>query len=56
MRVGVHRLLERGYYVAPRGYLALSLAVTPEQLDGFVGAVGDAVRQRAALWPVVGAG
>jgi glutamate-1-semialdehyde 2,1-aminomutase len=32
-------LLEEGYYVAPRGYLALSLAVTDEQLAGFVDAV-----------------
>jgi glutamate-1-semialdehyde 2,1-aminomutase len=32
-------LLEEGYYVAPRGYLALSLVVTDEQLAGFVDAV-----------------
>ena len=44
-------LLERGFYIAPRGYLALSLVVTAEQLDDFVEAVGDAVRSRAELWP-----
>jgi len=36
-------LLDRGYYTAGRGYFALSLAVTDEQLDGFVTAVADAV-------------
>lgn len=36
-------LLEEGYYIAPRGYLALSLAVSDEQLAGFV----DAVRRVA---------
>ncbi|MDQ1669283.1 MAG: glutamate-semialdehyde -aminomutase [Actinomycetota bacterium] len=39
-------LLEAGYYVAPRGYLALSLAVTDAQLDGFVDAVATAVTAR----------
>jgi glutamate-1-semialdehyde 2,1-aminomutase len=32
-------LLERGYYIAPRGYMALSLAVTGEQLVGFLHAL-----------------
>lgn len=36
-----HELLHRGYYVAQRGYLALSLAVTDEQLDGFVASIDD---------------
>lgn len=31
-----HRLLARGYYIARRGFIALSLAVTDDQLDGFV--------------------
>ena len=39
-RLLFHDLLARGYYVAERGYLALSLAVTDEDLDGFVEAVG----------------
>jgi glutamate-1-semialdehyde 2,1-aminomutase len=43
-------LLELGYYIAPRGYLALSLALTPGQLAGFVAAVGEVLHARAALW------
>jgi glutamate-1-semialdehyde 2,1-aminomutase len=43
-------LLELGYYIAPRGYLALSLALSPDQLDGFVQALGKALRGRSALW------
>jgi glutamate-1-semialdehyde 2,1-aminomutase len=43
-------LLERGYYLAPRGYLALSLALTSAQLDGFVRAVAAAVSERRELW------
>ena len=35
-------LLDRGYYIAGRGYLALSLAVTDDQLDGFIAAVDEA--------------
>ncbi len=35
-------LLDRGYYIAGRGYLALSLAVTDDQLHGFVAAVDEA--------------
>jgi glutamate-1-semialdehyde 2,1-aminomutase len=38
-------LLDRGYYIAARGYLALSLAVTDDQLDGFVAAVDTAARR-----------
>lgn len=36
-----HELLHRGYYIAQRGYLALSLAVTDAQLEGFVAAVAE---------------
>jgi glutamate-1-semialdehyde 2,1-aminomutase len=43
-------LLERGYYVAPRGYLALSLAVTADQLAGFIDAVRDVLHAREPLW------
>jgi glutamate-1-semialdehyde 2,1-aminomutase len=43
-------LLELGYYIAPRGYMALSLALTPSQLTGFVAAVGKILRTRAELW------
>lgn len=37
-RLLFHDLLARGYYVAERGYLALSLALTEQHLDGFVAA------------------
>ncbi len=43
-------LLDRGYYMAARGYMALSLALTPGQLDGFVQAVGDVLETRSGLW------
>ena len=43
-------LLELGYYIAPRGYMALSLALTSSQLAGFVQAVSTILRTRAALW------
>jgi glutamate-1-semialdehyde 2,1-aminomutase len=43
-------LLERGYYIAPRGYMALSLALTASQLAGFVQAVAEILRTRADLW------
>jgi glutamate-1-semialdehyde 2,1-aminomutase len=42
-------LLELGYYIAPRGYLALSLALTEGQLAGFTAAVAEAARARATL-------
>jgi len=44
-------LLELGYYMAPRGYMALSLVLTPAQLAGFVEAVTEVMRARAGLWP-----
>jgi glutamate-1-semialdehyde 2,1-aminomutase len=43
-------LLELGYYFAPRGYMALSLGLTPGQLAGFVQAVGTVLHTRAGLW------
>lgn len=43
-------LLERGYYMAPRGYLALSLALTSGQLAGFTQAVAAGLRAQAGLW------
>lgn len=43
-------LLDRGYYMAARGYIALSLVLTQAQLDGFAAAVGDALAARSALW------
>jgi glutamate-1-semialdehyde 2,1-aminomutase len=43
-------LLEAGYYIAARGYVALSLAVTDEQLDGFVAAVERILTDRSDLF------
>ncbi|MGD9703317.1 MAG: aspartate aminotransferase family protein [Acidimicrobiia bacterium] len=39
-------LLEEGYYIARRGFIALSLALSEEQLDGFVDAVSRVVSRR----------
>ena len=36
-------LLERGYYVARRGFIALSSILTDEQLDGFLDALDDVI-------------
>lgn len=47
-------LLEEGYYIAARGYLALSLAVTDGQLEGFLRAVERVVRHRGALYATAG--
>jgi glutamate-1-semialdehyde 2,1-aminomutase len=43
-------LLELGYYLAPRGYMALSLALTPGQLAGFLRSVEQVLSTRAALF------
>ena len=48
-RLLFHELLARGFYIAERGYLALSLAVSDDDLDGFVAAVEDFVEQYADL-------
>jgi glutamate-1-semialdehyde 2,1-aminomutase len=48
-------LLELGYYLAPRGYMALSLALSDEQLTEFVQAVDIVTRARADLWSPVAA-
>ena len=40
-------LLERGWYAAPRGFIALSIEVTDDDVDGFVAAVADALAARA---------
>jgi glutamate-1-semialdehyde 2,1-aminomutase len=42
-------LLERGYYIARRGFVSLSLALTDEHLAGFVDAVRDFVREHKSL-------
>ncbi|HET7016754.1 MAG TPA: aminotransferase class III-fold pyridoxal phosphate-dependent enzyme [Streptosporangiaceae bacterium] len=43
-------LLDRGYYLAARGYMALSLALTQDQLDGFTTAVEEFLTARSSLW------
>src|SRR5262249_7218234 len=43
-------LLEEGYYIAPRGYVALSLALTDQQLDGFAHALGHVLDERASVY------
>ncbi|MDH3681954.1 MAG: aminotransferase class III-fold pyridoxal phosphate-dependent enzyme [Acidimicrobiia bacterium] len=40
-----HGLLTRGFYTARRGFIALSLAVTDEQLDGFLAAFDGVVHE-----------
>jgi glutamate-1-semialdehyde 2,1-aminomutase len=42
-------LLERGYYMAPRGYIALSLAVTDEEQDGLLTAIEQIVVENPGL-------
>ena len=36
-----HGLLERGFYMAPRGFIALSLAVNDQQIDAFLRAFDE---------------
>jgi glutamate-1-semialdehyde 2,1-aminomutase len=42
-------LLEAGFYLAPRGYLALTMDVTDGDVDRFLAAVGEFCRRHAAL-------
>jgi glutamate-1-semialdehyde 2,1-aminomutase len=44
-------LLERGYYMARRGFIALSLMVGDADLDAFVAAVREVVAERADVLP-----
>lgn len=44
-------LLERGFYVARRGFIALSLAVTDEDLERFVSALDDFLTLRKPVLP-----
>ena len=48
-RLLFHNLLDRGYYLAERGYLALSLALTEQHLDGFVAATRAFAEEYADL-------
>ena len=40
-------LLERGFYVAPRGFIALSIEVTDDDVEAFVAAVAGCLAERA---------
>lgn len=42
-------LLDEGYYIAPRGFIALSLAVTDDDLDGFADAFERVLMNRRAF-------
>ena len=44
-------LLARGFYVARRGFIALSIAVTENDLDRFINALGDILDERKPLLP-----
>ena len=43
-------LLERGWYMALRGFMALSLEVSDDDVDGFVSVVGEVL----GSWPTSG--
>ena len=44
-------LLDRGFYIARRGYMALSMALTEADLDAFLGAIDDVLFLRKPLLP-----
>lgn len=44
-----HGLVERGFYVAARGYLALSTAITDDDCEAFVDALSEVVEELAGL-------
>ena len=48
-RLLFHELLAHGYYTAPRGYIALTMDVSEDDLDGFLGAVDDFLDRYAEL-------
>ena len=48
-------LLERGQYMARRGFIALTLMVTDNDLDGFVDALDDTLTSRRGVLPKRGA-
>jgi glutamate-1-semialdehyde 2,1-aminomutase len=39
-----HHLVERGVFLAARGFVAMSLAITDDDCDRFVSALDDSVR------------
>ncbi len=44
-------LLERGQYMARRGFIALTLVVTDEDINGFVAALDDTITARRGVLP-----
>ena len=48
-------LIEHGYYIAKRGFLAVSLAVTEEEIQGFVAAVDQFIDRYIDCLPVASA-
>jgi glutamate-1-semialdehyde 2,1-aminomutase len=50
-RLLFHDLLDHGYYLAERGYIALSLALTEQHLDGLVAATRAFAEEYAGLLP-----
>ncbi len=42
-------LLEAGFYLAPRGYLAISMDITDDDVDAFLDAVGEFCARHAGL-------
>jgi glutamate-1-semialdehyde 2,1-aminomutase len=42
-------LLEAGFYLAPRGYLALSMDITDDDVEAFLDAVGEFCARHAGL-------
>jgi glutamate-1-semialdehyde 2,1-aminomutase len=42
-------LLEAGFYLAPRGYLALSMDVTDDDIEAFLDAVGEFCRRHESV-------
>jgi glutamate-1-semialdehyde 2,1-aminomutase len=48
-----YALLERGVFMARRGFIALALPVGDAQADAVVDALADTLREHRAVWPAV---
>ncbi|HEX6658276.1 MAG TPA: hypothetical protein VF065_09355, partial [Ilumatobacter sp.] len=44
-----HELVERGVYLAPRGYIAMSAAIDDNDCDRFADALADATKSIAGV-------
>jgi glutamate-1-semialdehyde 2,1-aminomutase len=47
-------MLDRGWYLARRGFIALSLAVTDRELDDFLATVRQVLAARSRFWSPAG--